>query len=378
MRILHVTPSYKPAYIYGGPIWSVAALCESQVKEGHSVEVFCTLANGSTELEIPTGEDRFVEGVSVSYFRRLTKDHSHFSPALLWTLLRKAKNFDVLHFHSWWNLVTIPGILFCQLVSQKAFLSPRGMFGDFTFQSPAKRLFHQLLGRYLLKNIVFHATSSREKSEILKRMPGAQVFVLPNIVRVPPFPEGQKQTELDVFQLAFLSRIHPKKGLENLFQALATLSFPWTLSIAGSGDEIYIAKLKSLAQKLGITQHIHWLGWLSGEAKYQTLQSADVMVLTSQHENFANVVIESLAMGTTVLISDKVGLCDYVEANKLGRICSLDPEDIALKLADLHADAEGRTHIRNSAPGLIHRDFDPQRLARKYVETYKHYSLING
>jgi glycosyltransferase involved in cell wall biosynthesis len=377
VRILHVAPSYKPAYIYGGPILSVAALCENQIKAGHSVQVFCTLANGSTELDIPAGKNRFVEGVSVSYFRRLTKDHSHFSPSLLWTLLRKAKNFDVLHFHSWWNLVTIPGILFCQLVSKKAFLSPRGMFGDFTFQSPAKHLFHQLLGRYLLKNVVFHATSSREKLEILKRMPGAQVFVLPNIVGIPTFPEGKKQKPKDIFQLLFLSRIHPKKGLDQLFPALAMLPFNWSLTIAGSGDDPYITQLKSLAAKLGIAQQLHWLGWLSGDDKYRALQSVDAMVLTSHHENFANVVVESLAMGTPVLVSDKVGLCDYVEANKLGRVCSLNPEDIAEKLSDLQADTEGRAHIRNTAPDLIRRDFDPQILARKYVETYKYYFFNN-
>jgi hypothetical protein len=57
----------------------------------------------------------------------------------------------------------------------------------------------------------------------------------------------------------------------------------------------------------------------------------------------------------------------------LGRVCSLDPEDIAAKLADLQADIESRAHIRNTAPDLIRRDFDAKMLAQKYVETYKHY-----
>ena len=104
MKILHITASYKPSFIYGGPIYSVSALCEALVKSKvrslmynsthpllYNLEVITTLANGKEELPYPSGELKIIEGVPVRYFKRWTKDHSHFSSALLWHLWKKLK-----------------------------------------------------------------------------------------------------------------------------------------------------------------------------------------------------------------------------------------------------------------------------------------------
>lgn len=373
MDILHITPSYKPAFVYGGPTVSVSGLVEAEAKEVESILVLSTLANGETELDIQTNKKVQIDRIPVLFHKRMTKDHSHFSPALLISLIKVCKNFQVIHIHGWWNLVSLFSAILCLLMNRKPVISVRGMLGEASFQGITKRYFHHFLGKQILKRCVLHATTNSELRKIQSKVPNAICFVLPNIVSLPEITNFNHSSESSVLNLIFIGRAHPIKGLEVLFQALATLNSPWSLSIAGSGDDLYITQLKSLAAKLAIAQQLHWLGWLSGDDKYRALQSADAMVLTSHHENFANVVVESLAMGTPVLVSDKVGLCDYVEANKLGRVCSLNPEDIAEKLSDLQADTEGRAHIRNTAPDLIRRDFDPQILARKYVEAYKKY-----
>lgn len=109
MRIIQITAAYKPAYIYGGPTMSVAKLCEeltevkvevkveveNKTEIKNKIEVLTTTANGTAELPVAIGLPQLVDGVKVTYFKRLTKDHTHFSPALLSALgkkLRKAKN----------------------------------------------------------------------------------------------------------------------------------------------------------------------------------------------------------------------------------------------------------------------------------------------
>ncbi|HTE01349.1 MAG TPA: hypothetical protein VK668_18815, partial [Mucilaginibacter sp.] len=82
MKILQVNASYKPAYVYGGPTMSVSKLSEQMVKAGCIVEVFTTTANGPVELPVVPDKQTNIDGVPVTYFKRLTKDHSHFSPAL--------------------------------------------------------------------------------------------------------------------------------------------------------------------------------------------------------------------------------------------------------------------------------------------------------
>jgi hypothetical protein len=147
LKILHITASYKPAFIYGGPIYSLAALCEAVQAEGErlkadsvyelenttSIQVYTTLANGKEELSYQNKETKIVDGVSVTYFKRLTKDHSHFSPALLSHLWKTAKDFDVIHIHSWWNLVSMGAVIICILRGVKPIVSPRGMLNYFIF-----------------------------------------------------------------------------------------------------------------------------------------------------------------------------------------------------------------------------------------------------
>ncbi|NNU34836.1 glycosyltransferase [Mucilaginibacter sp. S1162] len=107
MKILQINASYKPAYIYGGPTMSVAKLSEQLVNAGNEVTVFTTTANGKYELAIDPNKSILVDGVSVTYFKRITKDHSHLSPGLLLNLWRNVRKFDIIHIHAWWNLVSV-------------------------------------------------------------------------------------------------------------------------------------------------------------------------------------------------------------------------------------------------------------------------------
>lgn len=362
INLLHITPSYFPATIYGGPTLSVSRLCEAQVQLGATVRVLTTTANGPAELDVPRGEARLVNGVEVYYYRRLTKDHTHFSPALLWQVWRQCRRYDIVHIHSWWNLVAMLSALLCMLRGKRYVLSPRGMLSPYTLSSPLKRAFHKWPGAWILKHGTLHATTEQEAEECLKIVPHWKYFIAPNIIPLPPLhqvpPRGTST-------LLFLSRIDPKKGLELLFQALAQTSYH--LRIAGSGDPDYIASLKALAEQLGIAGRIEWLGWVEGEEKFRLLAEAELLVLTSYNENFANVVLESLAVGTPVLLSEQVGLSRYVQAKNLGWVTSLDARAIALTLDSARADEGKRRRIREQAPKLIREDFEAGKVAGEYL-----------
>ena len=132
--------------------------------------------------------------------------------------------------------------------------------------------------------------------------------------------------------MIFLSRIHPKKGLETLFEALSSVDFSWRLQIVGEGEESYVSLLKNLAREYSITDRIDWLGWRNGSEKFQLLADADLFVLPSQNENFANVVLESLAVGTPVILSDQVGLSEYVIKQNFGWVYSGGSTELAQQL----------------------------------------------
>lgn len=375
MNILHVIPSYKPAFVYGGPIYSSSALCEQLVADGHKVTVITTTANGKEELNVPRGVVQKVDGVDTVYFKRYTKDNTYFTPGLIWFLYKNVKKYDAVHLHSWWNLISIFTLLVCFVRRVRPVVSPRGMLSDYiinTNHSFQKKIIQGVIGNPLLSKVKFHATSFAEVKEIKKLYPASQVEEIFNFVNVPELADTTKNGGAqEAIKLIFLSRVDPKKGLELLFEGLSRVSFPYSLTIAGPYKEEYRKQLERLADKLKIAAHINWVGPVYGEAKFRLLREHDVMALTSHNENFANIVIESLGMGTPVLISNMVGLSTYVAENNLGWICGVDSESIQDTLNRLYRERGRLPEMSAIAPVLMRRDFDSKALVDKYVELYK-------
>ena len=225
MKILHIIPAYKPAYGYGGPTESVSRLCEGLAANGHEVDVYTTTANGKKELDVVPGKVINVEGVNVIYFKRITGDHTHISPALWLKLIKSAKYYDVIHLHSWWSILIIVAARISLFSKTKVIVAPRGMLSEYVFtsgQSSPKKLIHKIIGRKTLSSCRLHATAYSEYVECRKLIPGWEGFVLPNIISLPNVEILPNVNE--VFTKIFLSRIHPKKGLEKWFEAISKVN----------------------------------------------------------------------------------------------------------------------------------------------------------
>lgn len=378
MRIIHISPAYKPAYIYGGPTMSIAKLCEVLSKKC-AVEVMTTTANGKTDLCISSKSPVFVDGVRVQYFNRITKDHTHFSPHLFWDLYKRlhhSKIKTIVHIHSWWNLVAIISCAIAKITSTPVILSPRGMLTSYTLNNRNtfyKSLIHRTIKKLLITTCDIHATSDREKWDILQIATPKSISVIPNFITLPciQYSRFYKAPSSLTFKLIFLSRIEEKKGLELLFKSLAKCTFSWQLTIAGTGEPNYIKKLKELSESLNISASTNWIGHINNEEKDKVLSNHDLFVLFSYNENFANVVTESLLNGTPVAISMKVGLSEYIKANDLGWVSELNQPSITSTLNTAFFDIEKRQRINKSAPSLIKTHFSEEQILNQYLQLYQ-------
>ncbi|RZK76716.1 MAG: hypothetical protein EOO85_10645, partial [Pedobacter sp.] len=140
MKVIHVTPSYKPAYTYGGPTVSISSLCEALVENHCEIHVLTTTANGKNRLA-ESQSPKLVDGVPVRYFKSLIAGNIHISLKLLWQLrleLRKSK--VVVHIHSWWNATSIFSCIIAKHLKRKVILSPRGMLTAYSFNNRHKLL----------------------------------------------------------------------------------------------------------------------------------------------------------------------------------------------------------------------------------------------
>ncbi|WP_119080311.1 XrtY-associated glycosyltransferase XYAG1 [Chitinophaga alhagiae] len=379
MNILFIVPSYKPAYIYGGPIVSVSRLAESLVQLGHSVTVYTTTANGAAELDVPVNKPVMVDGVRVKYFKRITKDHTHISPALWKETWATVRQYDTVHIHSWWSFLIFGASLICVLKGVKPVFSPRGMLCDYIFNNKnqlKKKILHNMLGRHLLSRTYLHVTSLVEWNDCLKINKQWRGGLIHNIVDLPVLPAAHQEDRTnDVFTIGFLSRVDPKKGLDILLRALAGVSFPYRLQIAGSGEYNYVKQLRGLISASGMEDKVEWVGWKKGDEKFDFLAGIDLFALTSHNENFAVVVVEALAVGTPVLVSEHVGLSGYVQEKRLGWLTGIQSEqEVAAQLQAAYEDHAKRQNIRQTAARIIQADFNETKLAGDYVEMYRNIS----
>ncbi|MFI5140389.1 MAG: XrtY-associated glycosyltransferase XYAG1 [Sphingobacteriales bacterium] len=374
MKVLQICAAYKPAFVYGGPTMSVSMLSEQLAKAGVSIKVFATTANGKTELPVVPGQTVDVDGVAVTYFRRITKDHTHLSPTLLNTLWKEAPGFDIIHIHAWWNLVSLFSCLIALIRKVPVVISPRGTLSSYSFQNKnigKKWFIHSLFGRYLLNRSHIHVTSKREYEAVRHLIHPKSISITPNFVKLPGQREYPEPKPSDVFKLLFFSRIEEKKGLDLLLNALPMVSVPFRLTIAGDGDENYIGYLKTIAVNNHIDNKINWVGFYN-ENKFDLLHDHDLFVLPSYDENFGNVVIESLSVGTAVLISEQVGLAGYVAENNFGWICHTEPASISDAINKIAKENKPELmRIRQNAPGKIYQDFNEDKLVKKYIDLYK-------
>lgn len=121
--------------------------------------------------------------------------------------------------------------------------------------------------------------------------------------------------------ILFISRIHPKKGVDLLISAFASirsLDPSLRLVIAGPDSVGCQSTLLILAKQLGIDHLITWTGMLQGDLKWGAFRAAELFCLPSHQENFGIVVAESLSCALPVAIAQPVNICDEVSSAHAG------------------------------------------------------------
>jgi glycosyltransferase involved in cell wall biosynthesis len=331
MKVLHVVPSFHPAYSYGGPIRSTLELCRNAAELGGDVRVLTTDADGLDRvLDVnKNAEVEFPEGFRVRYCpRRLRHSVSPTMMRLLPTYMRWA---DVVHLTGVYNFPTFPTIFLARLLNKPLIWSPRGALQrwggssriglkavwDFLWYHTADRV-----------ELTMHVTSEQESGEALARFPKLRMAMIPNGVDVPvDLNRVDRNGEL---RMLFIGRLDPKKGIEALLKACSLVdpAPPWHLAIAGWGAPEYVSQLKEQIHALGLSRRVEMLGPVLSEAKKGLFECSDVALVPSYTENFGIVVAEALAHGVPVIAS-KGTPWSRLEEMKCGMWVDNDPESLA-------------------------------------------------
>lgn len=375
MRVLHVISAYYPATYWGGPIFSTHALCNGIARHREiDLRVLTTDTAGpriSDRVATNCFPETYLPGYKVFFTRRyIGRD---ISPGLLMRLIPMVRWADVVHLTGNYNVLCLPTMMVCRLARRPLVWSPRGTlqateeWGGARRRS-AKGLFDRGVRICVPPHTVMHLTAEMERAPSQTRVPGPSTIVIPNGVEVPTQLPERVWRPGGGLRLMFISRLDPKKGLENLLEAMAKLPATTTLDVYGTGTYDYVASLKALTKTLGLGARVVYHGHVNGAAKTSAFAGADLFVLPSFSENFGMVVAEALAHGVPVITSRSTPW-EMIERIGCGRWIDNAPSAVAAAIHDVAGRDLSSMGLKGRA--FIEKEFGWQALSDRMVDVYR-------
>lgn len=387
MRVLHLIPSISP--LRGGPSQAVLSMVAALREQGVDASILTTNDHGpGVQAAMPLGrwheQEALGQAVPVLAFGRWNPPlravrEFAIAPGFSHWLGQHARHYELVHVHALFSYTTSLGMAQLRRQGRPYLLRTIGQLNRWSLGQSAgrKQLFLKLVDQANLQGArALHFTSEAERLEAADLHVQTPSFVLPlGVPEAPAAPDGSAEADPQrPTRFVFLSRLHPKKQLPLLFEALAQLqqrqlARPWQLDIAGDGDPAYLQELRGRTQALGIASQVHWHGFVAGAAKQALLQQADWFVLPSASENFGIAAAEALMAGTPVLLSPGVALAADVEAAGAGVIA--EPTREALSSGLERCLIPPAAQMRQAARQLAETRYGWPAISRQLIQHYE-------
>ncbi len=381
LAILHVTHSVNPDS--GGTVEALKQVGLVHRDMGHTVEVVSLDRSSDTwlrEFPLPTfalGADRDGGG-----------SYGYSSKIVPW-LRENRKRYRAVISHGLWQYHERAVHSALRGTTTPYYVFPHGMLDPwFRRTYPLKHLKKQLYWMWAeyrvlrdARAVLFTCEEERLLARNTFRPYCVRERVVPLGIAAPEGdPESQKRAFFDKFPalegrrlLLFLGRLHAKKGCEMLVETFAQLQKtdapPMHLVLAGPcADPVYLEKLRSLSARLCPPDAVSFPGMLSGDLKWGAFHASEVFVLPSHQENFGIAVVEALASGLPVLISNEINIWREIEQGGAGLVESDDvPGTLSLLTRWTNLSAEKRQAMRQAARVCFLERFEIQRTAKELL-----------
>ncbi|MHC2995252.1 MAG: glycosyltransferase [Candidatus Atribacteria bacterium] len=390
MKLLCVVPSYWPAFQYGGPIASNHNLNRALVKKRVDVTVYTT--NVGLNKKVPINQEVDVDGVKVTYFA-FTKFFEflgatgwQFSLELTHALKKSLKSMDLIYLPAVWNYPTTVAAYYCRKYRKPYIIAPRGVLYPYTKGKNAwkKWLYYELLAKRNLQGAVaIHYTTEDEADKchsflVLKN----QAIVIPNGIDLSEFSNLLTKENLwrvypilkDKKVILFLGRINWKKGLDLLSKAYGRLARERDdvhLLMVGPDEGGYERKVKKWLKDEGVLERVTFAGMLTGKEKLEAFSGSDIFVFPSYSENFGMAVVEAMACGLPVVISDQVGIHKEVERAKAGLIIHPNSGDFYAAMVNLLNNGKEVQQMGVRGRSLVEEEFAIKKVADRMIKIFE-------
>jgi glycosyltransferase involved in cell wall biosynthesis len=322
MRILHIVGSINPAA--GGPT-EVIRMLVHYAPPGYE--------NEAVTLDDPAAP--FLADFPFPIHALGSSSKSWYSPKLIPWLRANCSRFDGIIVHGLWEFTGLATLLAHGHVPYVVF--PHGMLDPyFKRRYPTKHLkkwaYWASAEYWVLRNstralftTAIERDLARESFWLNRWTPmvmalGSEPPPADTALLLAAFHERVPSVGSNRF-LLFLGRIDPKKGCDLLIQAFAATSAQdpnLHLVMAGPDATNWQTDLQCTADIAGCGNRVHWPGMLRGNAKWGAFAACEAFILPSHQENFGIAVVEALASGKPVLLSDQINIAPDIKSDSSG------------------------------------------------------------
>jgi glycosyltransferase involved in cell wall biosynthesis len=291
---------------------------------------------------------------------------------------------EVVHLHGLWQQHTRRGAREARRAMVPYLIAAHGMAEPWALRHKRlkKRVYTALVeGKNLRHAACLHALSRPEIGHLQALAPRTPICLVPNGVDLAPFENLPDRAGLDgdfpelsgKFVLLFYSRLHLKKGLDLLAEALGTLMPEYSylhLLLAGNDDGARAPFMERM-EALGLTERVTYVGHVSGACARRVWSRADAFVLPSYSEGFSMAILEALACRLPVVITTA---CHFPELASADGGVVVEPT--VLGVTDglrglLERSAGERAGMGMRGRELVERQYTWERQTARLAEVYR-------
>ena len=378
MKVLHVVANLSIEW--GGPVQVVHGLTEALAKKGIQISIFGPKKRGSDKNIVYPKETNVIL-FPHDLLSRLWTGHSF---SLRKALKNEIGKYDLVHIHEIWHYPHFAAYKAAKYLKKPFIISIHGALEPWCLNHKAlkKKMYSNLIQKKILREAsALHALTTEEVKNISKFVNNKNIFLIPNGLNLEEFNNLPPQEDIENLYpdlkgkkaILFFGRIHPKKGLDILaksFSSFAKDRENVRLVIAGPDENGYKSKIKSILKNEDILDKVIFTGTLSGNNKLAVLRSANMFVLPSYSEGFSMAVLEAMACGLPVVITNK---CNFPEVGKYkaGIIIEPDINQLGRELENLISNPDLCKEMGENGKKLVREKFTWDKIVNQMINFYE-------
>lgn len=256
------------------------------------------------------------------------------------------------------------------------------LWGTDVYEFPNKGVFHKYLLKFSLFGAKYIFSTSNAMAEETGKYTKKDIYITPFGVDMKLFNPKKRNRSDEEFIIGTIKKLEPVYGIEYILKAVELIikrrpDIRLKVRIAGNGTHEHY--YKKMAEDLGVSSIISWLGFIPQSQAAVEWANMDVAVIPSIQESFGVSAIEAQASGVPVIISNVSGLKETTRPEETSIVVNVGAsEEIANSIIYLYDNKKKLRMMGNMGRHFVEKEYDLDKCFNYILSLYTDMILENN